>query len=141
MSNVTRFEAGPLAQWNSWSFKHPLLPKAAPGKLFLGNKLSLSGMEVSLNSLPPGRGMPFYHRHRQHEEVYLILSGQGEFQVDGERFAVQEGSALRIAPDGVRTWRNSGTGPLVYLVIQAVQGSLEKHVIEDGEPVPGEVRW
>lgn len=141
MSNVTRFEAGSMQDWNNWSFKHPLLPKAAPGKLFLGEKLGLDGMEVSLNTLPPGRGMPFHHRHRRHEELYLVLAGQGEFQVDGERFAVKEGSAIRIAPAGVRTWRNSGDSPLVYVVIQATQGSLEQQGIEDGEVVDAEVRW
>jgi mannose-6-phosphate isomerase-like protein (cupin superfamily) len=141
MSNVTRFEAGPVDRWNTWSFKHQLLPKPAPGKLFLGEKLGLSGMELSLNTLPPGRGVPFYHRHRQHEEVYLVLSGTGEFQVDDERFEVTEGSAVRIAPAGVRTWRNLGASPLVYLVIQAVEGSLQQHEIEDGEVVEREVQW
>lgn len=141
MSTVTRFEAGPLEQWNNWCFKHPLLSKPAPGKLFLGEKLTLSGMEISLNTLPAGSGMPFYHRHHRHEEVYIILSGTGEFQVDDERFEVREGSALRIAPAGVRAWRNTGDTALIYLVIQAVEGSLEKHEIEDGEVVDREVRW
>lgn len=141
MSNVTRFEAGPLREWNAWSFKHPLFAKPAPGKLFLGEKLGLDGMEVSLNTLPPGRGVPFYHRHRRHEELYLVLAGQGEFQVDSERFAVKEGSAIRIAPAGVRTWRNTGDSPLVYVVIQATQGSLEQQGIEDGEVVDAQVHW
>lgn len=141
MSTVTRFEAGPLAHWDQWSFKHPSLHKPAPGKLFLGEKLQLTGMELSLNTLPPGRGVPFYHRHHHHEEVYVVLVGSGEFQVDDERFEVSEGSTLRVAPEGVRTWRNTGSVPLVYLVIQAVEGSLQQHEIEDGEVVPAEVRW
>src|SRR5690606_17930126 len=116
MSNFSHFSAGPIDQWQQWSFRHPALATAAPGKLFLADRLNLSGMEVSLNTLPAGVAVPFYHRHRQHEELYLVLAGEGEFQVDGERIAVAEGSALRIAPQGVRTWRNTGESPLVYLV-------------------------
>ncbi|HET8707185.1 MAG TPA: cupin domain-containing protein [Pseudomonadales bacterium] len=141
MTSTTFFQAGSLNDWKQWSFKHPLLPRPAPGKLFLGDKLELTGMEVSLNTLPAGQGMPFYHRHRQHEEVYIILSGEGEFQVDGERLAVQEGSTLRMSPEVVRAWRNTGSEPLVYLVIQAVEDSLKQHGINDGEAVPGAVVW
>lgn len=141
MGNATRFEAGPASNWNQWGFQHPKLSKPAPGKLFLGERLGLDGMEVSLNTLPPGAGMPFLHRHRRHEEVYVFLSGEGEFQVDGESFPVVAGSTVRVAPAGARAWRNTGTEPLVYVVIQAVAGSLEQHTIDDGEPVDRPVVW
>ncbi|MGQ9425698.1 cupin domain-containing protein [Gilvimarinus sp. F26214L] len=141
MTNFEHFEAGPLEQWSRWSFKHPALAKPAPGKLFLGDRLSLSGMEVSLNVLPPDTAVPFSHRHRLHEELYLVLSGKGEFLVDSERVPVTEGSCLRIAPRGVRTWRNNGAEPLVYVVIQARENSLECHGIEDGELVDTPVAW
>ena len=34
-------------------------PFKAPGKVFLKDKLQCTGMEVSLNVLPPGISMPF----------------------------------------------------------------------------------
>ncbi len=141
MSNVCRFEAGPVSRWMEWGFKHPAFSRPAPGKLFLGEKLGLSGMEVSLNTLPPGIAVPFLHRHRRHEEVYVVLAGEGEFQVDDERFPVVEGSALRIAPAGARTWRNTGKTPLIYVVIQAVEGTLENHGVDDGEVLDRPVVW
>lgn len=140
MSVVSSFDAGPLLHWKRWSFSHPQLPKPATGKLFLSEELGLTGMEVSLNMLPPGVAVPFFHRHREHEELYLILSGKGEFKVDDQLYPVAEGSALRIAPEGVRSWRNVGDEPMIYIVIQAHQGSLARHGIADGEEVQG-VSW
>lgn len=137
MSNVTRLEAGPIQQWQRWEFAHPQLARPAKGKLFLNEALGLTGMEVSLNSLPAGATVPFFHRHREHEELYLILSGKGEFQVDGELYTVREGSALRIAREGVRSWRNVGDEPMTYIVVQATEGSLAQSGIGDGELVAG----
>jgi len=34
-------------------------------------------MEISLGSIPPGRGTPFTHRHRENEEVYIFVKGSG----------------------------------------------------------------
>lgn len=141
MATVDRFEAGPASEWDRWLFQHPLSSRPAPGKLFLSDKLNLTGMEISLNTLPPGKGPPFVHRHRTHEEVYVFLSGTGEFQVDGKRFPVSAGSAVRVSPEGERTWRNTGTEPLTYIVIQAVAGSLQEQGIDDGEVVARQVIW
>lgn len=141
MSVFSRFDAGPVAEWNHWSFQHPRFSRPAPGKLFLGDRLELSGMEVSLNTLPSGIGMPFIHKHHRHEEVYVFLAGTGEFQVDDRRFRVSEGSTVRVGPEGERAWRNIGTTPLVYIVIQATEGSLDHNQIEDGEVVDRPVVW
>lgn len=140
MSVVSHFDAGPLLQWKRWTFSHPALSKPASGKLFLGEALALTGMEVSLNMLPPRVTMPFFHRHRNHEELYLILSGKGEFKVDDQLYPVEEGSALRIAPEGIRSWRNLSDEPMIYIVIQAKQGSLTQKGIVDGELI-AEARW
>jgi len=95
------------------------------GKVFLREILGLSGMEVSLNALPPGGACSFLHAHKQNEELYVFLSGEGEFQVDGKVFPVEAGSAVRVAPEGMRAWRPTGSEPLSFLVIQVKAGSLE----------------
>ena len=141
MQNVNRFEAGPMESWKQWSFLHPALGRAYPGKLLLGERLDLTGMEVSLNSLPPRGAMPFAHRHHEHEELYVFLQGSGEFRIDGETFPVEPGSCVRVAPEGSRAWRNVGAEPLVYIVIQAcAQGSLVRG-IEDGAITESPVPW
>lgn len=141
MSNYATFQSGSPDTWSQWKFKHPLLSRPASGKLFLRELLGLTGMEVSLNTLPPSAAVPFLHMHREHEELYVFLSGEGEFVVDGERFPVGPGAVVRVAPQGARSWRNSGTESLVYIVVQAKHDSVTCDTIGDSVPVEGKVPW
>src|SRR5262245_18280073 len=122
MSNATKFDAGPMAEWLKARFMHPTLKREADGKLFLRDALGLTGAEISLNTFPPGRVMPFFHRHRQNEEIYLFLTGEGRFQVDDELFQIKPGTAIRVAPQGARSWRNDSQEPMHFIVIQAKAG-------------------
>jgi mannose-6-phosphate isomerase-like protein (cupin superfamily) len=132
---------GALGNWGRHSFSHAAFPQPIPGKKFVKDSLGLSGMEVSFNTVPAKGAIPFYHKHNANEELYLILSGRGEMQVDGETFSVSEGSAVRVAPNGKRAWRNNGDEPLAFVVIQARAGTLPQSDISDGEVVPGHVVW
>ncbi len=125
-------------------------------KLFIGQPLGFTGMEVSLNRVPPGWSMPFLHDHREHEELYLFLGGEGEFQVDGDIFPVSAGTAVRVSPGGIRAWRNTGTGDLLCVIVQANADSLAGRVapedasgflalspasVQDGIRGSRDVRW
>ena len=50
----------------------------ADSRTELHDKLGLTGVEVSINTLPAGAGVPFVHAHKQNEEIYGILSGKGK---------------------------------------------------------------
>lgn len=130
---------GPFEKVDQYLFKHSKLTSEVPGKKFLKEELGLSSMEVSLNKFSAGVSMPFSHKHRENEELYLFLKGKGEFCIDGEWFEVQEGSAVKVAPDGVRTWRSSPNEELLFIVIQARAGTLIGDTINDGIPVKTEV--
>ena len=135
-----------VAQAGAWSalqqhiFRHPKIGNV-PGKLFLKEPLQLTGMEISLGVLPPGRGMPFLHAHRQNEEVYIFVKGKGQIVIDGEIIDVHEGTVVRVATPGARAWRNHGHEDLHYIVIQARAGTLSQGTITDGLPVEGTVNW
>ncbi len=115
--NFTVAHIGKWTYLDKYIFKHPKLPGAFTGKLFLKNELKLTGTEVSLNKLPPGAQIPFYHKHKENEELYLFIKGKGQFQIDGEVVDVREGTVIRVAPDGVRTWRNNSSEDLYCIVI------------------------
>ena len=117
-------ETGSLEEWN--------------GKLFIGKALGFTGMEVSLNRVPSGGGAPFLHAHREHEELYLFVSGTGQFQVDGHVFPVKAGTAVRVEPEGKRAWRNTGSDDLVVVVVQANRGTLTG---QDGIRLEGAIPW
>ena len=82
-----------------------------PGKVFGGQSVNATGSEFSFQVMVPGQETGFLHTHKKHEELYFFLSGKGEFQVDGKVFPVQEGSVVRVAPDGKRSVRNNGKRP------------------------------
>ena len=138
------FAAAHLGKFDNlarYGVRHPLLGQTIRGKVFLQQLLDLTAMEISFGALPAGQSIPFYHKHQQNEEVYLILSGAGQFQVDGQVIDVREGTAVRVAPDGVRCLRNTCSENMVYIVVQAKAGSLEQWTGTDGVGVPGEVTW
>ena len=35
--------------------------------------------------MEPNESMPFYHKHTEDEEVYIILSGICEFEIDNKK--------------------------------------------------------
>ncbi len=139
--NYSLTQLGKLGDWAQHSFRHAAFPQPVAGKTFVKDALGLSGMEVSFNHVPRGGAIPFYHRHNANEELYLFLGGKGEMQVDGKTLAVCEGSAVRVAPEGKRAWRNTGDEALVFVVIQARAGTLSQGDISDGAIVPGKVAW
>ena len=106
---------------------------AFEGKAFLKNLTGATAMEFSVGSLATGVALSFKHRHKQNEEVYVFLSGRGVMTLDGEEFPVASGSVVRVAPSVVRTHRNTGDTPLVFLCFQAKAGSLEQATLDDGE--------
>lgn len=110
------------------------------GKYFIGGELGLTGCEVSLNRYPAGKGMPFVHAHKKNEELYIVLRGNGTFYVDGEEFPVQEGSLVRVAPEGERSWQ-AGDEDLFFICIQAEAGSLSQATLEDGFRLTTRASW
>ena len=54
-------------------------------------------IKVTLN---PGQGMS-YHLHRHRDEVWTVISGEGEATVDGKTFSVREGDVIRL-PRGAK---------------------------------------
>lgn len=112
-----------------------------PGKVFGGAAVGATGGEFSLQVLAPGQETGFLHTHKQHEELYFFLSGKGEFQVDGTVFPVEEGSVVRVAPDGRRSVRNNGTSPLVMLCVQYRSNTFTTDDAADGNILADAVKW
>lgn len=139
--NFSAVRLGGACEWSRYGVRHPAQPVTIHGKVFLKSLLGLTGMEISCGSIPAGGGMPALHRHKENEEVYVFVSGKGQMLVDGEVIDVAEGCVVRVAPAGARAWRNTADEPLVYLVIQAMEGSLTRWTATDGVGVEGAPAW
>lgn len=92
--------------------------KDVEGKIFLSQELGMTGAEASLQRIAAGEDAPFLHSHKTHEELYVIISGKGEYEVDGEKIAVSEGSIIRVSPAGVRALRNNSDKEMVMMCVQ-----------------------
>ena len=113
---------------------------AQKGRVMAGEQLGLTGCEISFNSTPAGQFTPFVHSHKLNEEVYIIVSGNGSFMVDGEEFAIQEGSVIRVAPAAERAIK-AGDQTLVYICIQAQASSLTQATMDDGVVTETKASW
>jgi mannose-6-phosphate isomerase-like protein (cupin superfamily) len=69
------------------------------------------------------------HRHREQEEVYLVLDGTLTLVVEGEEHELGAGELARVPPELRRRLENRGGTPCVLVAI----GAAGEHVGRDGE--------
>ena len=114
-----------------------------PGKVFVGQDLGTTGCELSFQSLVPGQDSGFLHTHKTHEELYFILKGEGQYQVDGNIFPVSEGSIVRVSPAGKRALKNTGKDEMLMLCVQYKANSFTKSddINEDGTILNDKLAW
>jgi mannose-6-phosphate isomerase-like protein (cupin superfamily) len=82
---------------------------------------------ISHFRLRAGKRSPFSHRHRNAEEIYVIIGGAGRVKLDDELFAVRARDAIRVAPGVARAFE-AGPDGLEFL-------AFGPHHEGDGEPV------
>lgn len=102
----------------------------------IGTVLGLKALGANYLVVPPGKtSMPF-HRHHTSDEMFFILSGQGEYRFGDERIAVREGDCLGAPAAGAaHQLINTGSEPLRYL---ALSNNTNADVVE--YPDSGRVR-
>ncbi|MDR7146639.1 cupin domain-containing protein [Rhizobium sp. BE258] len=88
-----------------------------------GKLLGLSNLGISYNEVPPGKsGCPF-HNHHVEDELFIVLSGSGEYRFGAERHAISKGSVLGAPAGGPETAHqilNTGTEPLIYMGVSTM---------------------
>ena len=139
--NYTAVNVGSLQDVSAYSLIHPKLKHEIKGKVFLKEPTKSTGTEISFTTIPPKSELGYFHIHYKDEETYIILKGSGFYQVDDDCFPIQEGSVIRVAPEGARSLCNTSDEPMVYLCIQSKQNSLEEHTTDDGKRVKLTPKW
>lgn len=139
--NYTAVHSGPFNQLEQYELKHPLRPRPFKGKLFAKDHLGLTSMQVSYTKLPAGASIPFTHKHKENEELYIIVSGKGQVLIDDDIIDVEEGSSIRVAPDGDRCLRALAESDLIYICLQAKDHSLRQDTFDDGIPGESPPKW
>lgn len=139
-THFSALSTGSFSQLNDYVL--PVAPgMEIQGKVFMGQALQTTGAEISFQSFAPGKETGFLHTHQTHEELYIFVSGKGEFQVDGQVFPVGEGSVVRVAPEGKRSVRNNGTEPLIMICVQYKAQTFTTQDTADGQLLQEPVKW
>lgn len=139
-THFSALSTGSFSQLNDYVL--PVAPgMEIQGKVFMGQTLQNTGAEISFQSFAPGKETGFLHTHQTHEELYIFVSGKGEFQVDGQVFPVGEGSVVRVDPEGKRSVRNNGTEPLIMICVQYKAQTFTAQDAADGQLLQEPVKW
>jgi quercetin dioxygenase-like cupin family protein len=94
----------------------------------LRRRLGVTSFGLNQIVLAPGeRGR--IHRHRNQEEVYMVLEGQLTLLVEREPHQLSSGELIRVAPALRRQLVNRGPGRLVLVAL----GGDGEHRGRDGE--------
>ena len=105
----------------------------------LTDALGSAQVAVTLIRVPPhsdfeqGTG----HRHEEQEEIYLVTRGTLTMRFGDEVREVPAGSAVRVAPQTVRSHRNLGEEPVeLWAVSRKIEGSDSTKVDDFWEASP-----
>jgi mannose-6-phosphate isomerase-like protein (cupin superfamily) len=74
----------------------------------------IANQSLAEATLAPGQTTQ-RHYHRDSEEIYFVLDGQGEMELDGERRRVVPGDAVAIPPGAWHELSAAGDRPLRIL--------------------------
>jgi len=96
------------------------------GKLFavkwgrVGPALGLNALGCAVHMVPPGKKAFPFHRHHVMDELFYILSGEGQYRWGDETLLVKTGD-LVAAPAGSKAHQiiNTGNADLRYLGISS----------------------
>jgi uncharacterized cupin superfamily protein len=88
---------------------------------FARNPLGLRGGGFSYQKLAPGFRSPTAHRHREQEEVYVVIGGGGRVKVEDEVRDLRQWDAIRFAPEVARGFE-AGPDGLELLAIGFGEG-------------------
>jgi quercetin dioxygenase-like cupin family protein len=65
---------------------------------------------VSRFTYEPGARMPWGHRHREQEEVYVVVGGSGRAKLDDDVIEIGAWDAIRVAPEVTRSFEAGPDG-------------------------------
>jgi uncharacterized cupin superfamily protein len=100
-----------------------------PGFRKVRAPLGVTEFGVNAVVLPPGYTSR-RHFHDRQQELYLVLQGEIEFELDGDRHTLGPGGLARVDAPTVRSLRNtSGTDEAIYFCVGGAGG----YVGRDGQ--------
>ena len=99
-----------------------------PGFRKVRSALGVTAFGVNAVVLPPSWVTP-RHTHERQEELYLVLEGEIEFDIEGSKHTLGPGGLVKVDPGTMRSVRNtSDTAEATYFAV----GGADGYVGRDG---------
>ena len=113
------------------NFSDPTLETMKHGDTFFVRRarvapaIGLTGLGCSVLVVPPGKRAYPFHRHHVLDELFFVVSGEGEYRFGDARYPVRAGDII-AAPAGSKAHQliNTGEEDLRYLGISSM-GSVD----------------
>jgi mannose-6-phosphate isomerase-like protein (cupin superfamily) len=90
-------------------------------------RVELDARQTGFNYLTvkPGRREAFAHRHRNAEEIYVVLGGSGRVKLDAELVDLAPLDAVRVSPGVTRAFEAGEDGLEVLIFGPRVEDDVE----------------
>jgi mannose-6-phosphate isomerase-like protein (cupin superfamily) len=93
--------------------------------------LELEHSGVSYQRLAPGFRMPFGHRHKTQEEIYIVISGSMRAKLEDEVVELKPYDALRVHKDTTRGFEAGPEGVEVIAIGAPHTGPGDADVVDE----------
>jgi quercetin dioxygenase-like cupin family protein len=72
--------------------------------------LEMENAGVSYLRIAPGFRMPFGHKHKQQEEVYVLVKGSAKIKIEDDVHELKQWDAVRLHRDTMRSFEGGPEG-------------------------------
>ena len=125
-----------MPDWTRTNFDE--LPDVSPVHVRIQWRFAREAVEscelgVSRFTYEPGARMPWGHRHREQEEIYVVLNGSGRAKLDDDFVELRPSDVLRLAPAVIRSFEAGPDG----LELSASAAASQKAVTASGSRTSG----
>lgn len=96
---------------------------------FAHGDLNAERTGFSLQRVKPGNRHPVVHRHKEMEEIYVVISGSGRVKLDDQIEEIGPLDAIRVAPAVTRSFEAGDEG-LEFLAFSP-RAAGDAEIVED----------
>ena len=93
--------------------------------------LGMENSGVSYIRIAPGFRIPFGHKHKQQEEVYVVVSGSARIKIEDEIRELKQWDAVRLHRDTVRGFEAGDEGAELIAIGAPNTGPGDADVMQD----------
>ena len=93
--------------------------------------LALEQSGLTYQRIAPNFRIPFGHRHKQQEEVFVVVGGGGRMKLDDELVELRQWDAVRVPSETMRGFEAGGDGAELLIIGAPNPGSGDVELDRD----------